>query len=129
MLDTDTCIYLIKDHPKQVRERLRSQMEGEICLSSIVISELWFGVYKSQRVQQNEITLSRFLNPFLELEYGRRAVKIYGELRAKLQKSGQSIGSFDTLIAAHAIAEDAVLVTNNTKEFSRINGLRIENWT
>lgn len=129
MLDTATCIYLIKDHPKRVRKRLRSQFENQICLSSIVISELWFGVYKSQRVQQNEITLSHFLNPFIELEYGCKAVKIYGELRARLQKSGRFIGSLDTLIAAHVIAEDAVLVTNNTKEFSRIDGLRTENWT
>ncbi|MDM8545815.1 type II toxin-antitoxin system VapC family toxin [Candidatus Venteria ishoeyi] len=128
MLDTNTCIYLMKGKPACVREKMLSLHGQEFFLSSIVISELWFGVFKSQQVDKNTLILKCFLEPFTELTYGDAANQVYGNIRAKLQKMGTPIGSLDMLIAAHALAESACLVSNNTKEFSRVEGLVLENW-
>lgn len=100
---------------------------GEIGLSSVVAAELAYGVAKSCS-ERNRKALEMFLAPLEILPFDEAAVWTYGELRASLEALGQPIGSLDTMIAAHALSLDTVLVTNNTREFSRVAGLRLENW-
>ena len=128
MLDTNTCVFLMKGKPASVRHRLATLGEARVCLSSLVVSELWFGVYNSSRIERNTQALECFLEPFEELAYGKEANRIYGRQRALLKKAGTPIGSLDMLIAAHALTENAVLITNNIREFSRIEGLKLEDW-
>ena len=129
MLDTCTCIFLMKGTPTSAREHLASKLGERVCLSSIVVSELWFGVYNSQAKEKNKQALERFQEPFEELPYGQAADEIYGQQRAALKIAGTPIGPLDMLIAAHALAESAILVTNNLNEFSRIDGLDLEDWS
>jgi len=129
MLDTCTCIFLMKGTPASAREHLASMCGERVCLSSVVVSELWFGVHNSRLKEKNTQALEHFLDPFEELPYGHAADEIYGQQRAALKIAGTPIGPLDMLIAAHALSENAVLVTNNLKEFSRIDGLRLEDWS
>lgn len=129
MLDTNTCVFLMKGKPAGVRDRLAALDHQRVCLSSVVVSELWFGVYNSHQVERNARALQCFLRPFEELTYGGEATRVYGQQRAILRRAGTPIGSLDLLIAAHALAEGAILVTNNQREFSRIGGLRLEDWS
>lgn len=128
MLDTNICIYIIKNKPKTVREKLQEHEVGDIVLSSITVSELYYGAYKSRHVEKNLLALEHFLRPFDILEYDMQSSVEYGKIRAALEKKGQVIGGMDMMIAAHAKSEDTVLVTNNTKEFERVENLRLENW-
>ena len=127
LLDTNICIYVINHKPAQVFERFRQFRLGELAISSITASELAFGVEKSGSMR-NKQALNKFLAPLEILSYDEQAIWHYAQLRHQLQSSGQLIGSLDMLIAAHALALDCALVTNNTKEFERIDGLRLENW-
>jgi tRNA(fMet)-specific endonuclease VapC len=127
-LDTDTCVYLIKGRPPQVSERFRHHRLSAVGLSSIVVSELSWGVAKSG-LQRNVDALDAFLAAFEVAPYDQAAAFVYGRLRAELERRGIPIGPFDTLIAAHALALDVTLVTNNVREFKRVPGLRVENWT
>ena len=127
LLDTNICIYVINHKPAQVFERFRQFRLGELAISSITASELAFGVEKSGSMR-NKQALNKFLAPLEILPYDEQAIWHYAQLRHQLQSSGQLIGSLDMLIAAHALALDCALVTNNTKEFERIDGLRLENW-
>lgn len=129
LLDTNICIYLIKKRSPELIAKLLEHSVTEIALSSITLSELKYGVHKSQHQEKNAAALERFLFPFQVLPYDDLAANAYGKLRAELERKGALIGSLDMLIAAHAIAVKAVLVTNNTKEFSRVAGLKVENWT
>lgn len=129
MLDTNTCIFLMKGKPVSVRDCLAALNEVRVCLSSVVVSELWFGVYNSRLIERNKQALECFLQPFEELAYGGDANRIYGRHRAVLKKAGTPIGSLDMLIAAHALSEDAILITNNIREFSRIEGLKLQDWS
>ncbi len=128
MLDTNICIYIIKNKPQNVKEKFKTFEVGELCISSITISELMYGAYKSQYVEKNLKAIENFLLPFEMLEYGYSAAKEYGNIRAYLEKKGQVIGGMDMQIAAHALALDMVLVTNNPKEFKRVSGLALDNW-
>lgn len=128
MLDTNTCIYVMKHHPPQVRERLRRIAIGEIGISAIVLAELRFGIQKSQRRAENEAALADFLNYCLVLDWPHAASEIYGSVRSELKSQGTPIGSNDLLIAAHALCLHCTLVTNNTEEFRRVRGLEIDNW-
>ncbi len=128
MLDTNTCIFLMKGKPASLRRRLAAVTDERVCLSSVVVSELWIGVHNSLHVDRNRQALECFLAPFEELAYGPEATQFYGRQRSILKRLGQPIGSLDLLIAAHASAEDAILVTNNIREFSRIEGLKLEDW-
>ena len=128
MLDTNICIYIIKNRPQSVLDELKKCNVGEIILSSITVSELIYGAYKSQFVEKNLKAIEHFLIPFDVAEYDYKAALAYGKLRASLEKKGQPIGSLDMLIAAHALSLDMTLVTNNIKEFKRIEGLNLENW-
>ena len=128
MLDTNTCIYIIKKKPPDVIERFIQTEISQIGISSITLSELSYGVSKSSKPEQNQIALAQFIAPLEILPYGDDAAQYYGTLRAHLEKQGMPIGSLDMLIAAHALSTDCTLVTNNEKEFVRIPKLKIENW-
>ncbi len=127
LLDTNICIYLINHKPPEVLARFHQFQLGDIGLCSVVAAELAYGVAKSGS-QRNRSALEMFLAPLEIMPFDEAAIWIYGELRADLERRGQPIGSLDTMIAAHALSVKAVLVTNNTREFSRVNGLQLENW-
>ena len=128
MLDTDICIYAVKGIPASVRDMIeRSVFEG-LCISSISYSELEFGIFNSNDPKGNQESLNRFLTGIRVLPFDDAAAAEYGMIRADLKKKGTPIGPLDTLIAAHARSEGLILVTNNTREFSRIPGLKLENW-
>lgn len=128
LLDTNICIYLIKRKPPEVLQRFLQLQPGSVFISSVTTSELYYGAQKSQRVQTNLEALNNFLLPFRIVDYDESASFLYGELRADLEKRGQPIGPLDMMIAAHALSLDVPLVTNNTKEFERVRGLKLENW-
>ena len=127
LLDTNICIYIINTRPPEVLARFHRHRLGEIGVSSVVAAELAFGVAKSGSMR-NRRALEMFLAPLEILPFDERAVWVYGDLRADLEKRGQGIGSLDTMIAAHALSLEALLVTNNTREFERVPGLQLENW-
>lgn len=128
MLDTNTCIYIIKRKPSAVLDRFRRTKISQIGISSITLSELSYGVSKSSKPEQNQIALAQFIAPLEIMSYSHESAQYYGDLRAYLEKQGTPIGSLDMLIAAHALSIDCILVTNNEKEFNRIPKLKIENW-
>lgn len=128
MLDTNVCTALIKYRPEAMRIRFLGLSPGEVGISSIVTAELWFGVALSQKKSQNEAALRDFLDYVAVLNWPYEASPIYGQIRATLQKKGTPIGAMDLLIASHALWADAVLVTENIKEFRRVPDLKIENW-
>ena len=128
MLDTNICIYIIKRKPPDVIERFKKTEISQIGISSITLSELLYGVSKSSKPEQNQMALIQFVAPLEILPYGDEAAHCYGDLRAQLEKQGTPIGSLDMLIAAHALSINCTLVTNNEKEFVRIQNLKIDNW-
>ncbi|RLA08768.1 MAG: VapC toxin family PIN domain ribonuclease [Gammaproteobacteria bacterium] len=128
LLDTNICIYIINNSYKEVVDKFKTIAIGDIHISSITVSELFYGVHKSKNKDDNLIKLDNFLNPFEILVYDKKASQTYGSLRAKLEKTGNVIGSLDMLIASSAISQNFTLVTNNEKEFNRIGNLKIENW-
>jgi tRNA(fMet)-specific endonuclease VapC len=128
MLDTNTCIYIMKHHPPQVQARLRRIAIGEVGISAIVLAELRFGIQKSRRREENAAALADFLPYCLVLDWPQEASGVYAEIRDELEAQGTPIGSNDLLIAAHALYLGCMLVTNNVQEFSRVKGLLIDNW-
>jgi tRNA(fMet)-specific endonuclease VapC len=128
LLHTNICIYLIKKKPPQVLQRLSRLKNEDVAISSITLSELEYGIQKSSFPEQNKLAVTLFLLPFTILSYDDMAAESYGVIRTDLEKKGIGIGSLDTLIAAHALSHNLTLVTNNEKEFSRIRGLKVENW-
>lgn len=128
MLDTNICIYIMKRKPEHVLLRFREALEHGICISSITLAELEYGMEHSMDPHRNRQALLRFLAPLTVLPFGAEAASEYGKIRAYLQKCGTPIGPLDMLISAHAKVEDIVLVTNNMREFERVPGLKIENW-
>lgn len=128
MLDTNICIYSIKNKPEQVLRHLKQNLHTGLCISAITLAELEHGVEKSAYPERNTLALMQFLSILEVLPFGDLAAVEYGKLCAHLQKQGTPVGTMDMLIAAHALAEDLTLVTNNTREFIRIPGLRLENW-
>jgi tRNA(fMet)-specific endonuclease VapC len=128
MLDTNICIYLIKQKPPQVMEEFAMLSFGDIGVSTITVAELQYGVQKSQRPEQNQQALGQFLIPLVIADFDQDAAVAYGAIRASLEQHGTPIGSLDTLIAAHALSLDATLVTNNLREFARVPDLKVVNW-
>jgi tRNA(fMet)-specific endonuclease VapC len=128
MLDTNVCIYLIKEHPASVLDRFASYPVGDIGMSVITLAELEYGVARSSRPATNREALEQFVSPLEVTTFDRRATITYGKLRATLEKKGQPIGSLDLLIAAHALSLEVRLVTHNVREFGKVPGLRIEDW-
>lgn len=130
LLDSNICVYLINRRPGHERllQRFDRRDYGELLVSAITLAELEFGVAKSARGAQNRSRLELFLARFEIVPFDARAAVSYGTVRAALENKGTPIGPLDTEIAAHAIALDATLVTNNVREFSRVAGLKVENW-
>lgn len=129
MLDTNICIYCIKKKPPEVLNKFLQCNPDDICISSITYSELMHGIEKSQSVEKNRLALALFLSPIQILPFDAEAAEAYGKIRADLEKRGTPIGPMDMLIAGHAKAEKLILVTNNTREFNRVNDLVVEDWT
>lgn len=128
MLDTNICIYAMKKKPEKVLLRLKEELDNGVCISSITLAELEYGMKHSSSPAKNEQALLRFLVPLSILPFGSSAATEYGEIRAYLQSQGTPIGSLDMLIAGHARAEKLILVTNNVGEFKRVPELEVENW-
>ena len=128
MLDTNICIYAMKNKPEHVLQRLKKELNSGICISSITLAELEYGMKHSSDPARNEQALLRFLVPFSILPFGAAAASEYGGIRTYLQGRGTPIGPLDMLIAAHARSENMILVTNNVREFVRVPDLDVENW-
>ena len=128
MLDTDTCIALIKRQPDGAIRKLRGKSLGQVGVSAITVSELSDGTVRSARPEQNRLALQEFLLALELAAYDYAAALAYGQVRRALERIGTPIGSMDLLIAAHALASDCILVTHNVIEFARVEGLRLEDW-
>ncbi len=128
LLDTDTCIYIIKRKYPGILRRLKNHSPGEIGISTITLSELRYGVSKSQYVQKNRQALNEFLIPLEIADFDERAAEIYGTIRAELEREGKPIGPMDMLIASHALSLGVTLVTSNVREFERIHKLKVIDW-
>ncbi len=129
MLDTNICVYLIKQSRARVVDRLRDAGADAVSISAIVLGELEVGVAKSARREQAADALAALLAPLRVVPFEDAAAEAYGSVRADLERRGTPIGSLDMLIAGHALSLGRTLVTNNEREFSRVTGLKIENWT
>jgi len=128
MLDTNMCSYIIRDNPRGIYEKLKEiEAEHAIALSSIVVSELFYGARKKDSPKLRKV-VAEFVEHFMIYDYDKISATHYADVRSKLEKKGQIIGANDLLIAAHALSKDAILVTNNSKEFVRVEGLVLENW-
>ena len=128
MLDTNVCIHAIKKKSWTVIANILRHDPDELCISAITYAELMHGVEKSQEPKRNRIALTLFLSSITILEFDSYAAEEYGKVRAELEKNGTPIGPMDTLIAGHARAEGMTLVTNNTREFRRVEELDVEDW-
>lgn len=128
LLDTNIIIYILKRRPPQVAARFAELSAGDLCVSSISISELMYGAAKSQQPEKALEAIAQIGQALEVVAYDEAAAHIYGQLRAGLEQQGQPIGALDTLIAAHALALEATLVTHNVREFGRVPGLRVEDW-
>ena len=129
LLDTDICIYLIKKKPQSVIRRLIKLPNSEVGLSTISVFELQFGVENSQSKIKSQRALNHFLDPIQHiLPIDRQAAEYAASIRADLKQKGTPIGPYDVLIAAVALSKNLILVSNNTKEFQRVDGLKLENW-
>jgi tRNA(fMet)-specific endonuclease VapC len=128
LLDTNICIYIIKKKPESVLRRLGQLPLGEIGISSISVAELDYGARKSANPEKNLAALHQFLLPFEIFSFGYDASSEYGKIRSALEKKGTPVGHLDMLIGAHARSLHYTLVTNNEREFRRIENLEVENW-
>jgi tRNA(fMet)-specific endonuclease VapC len=127
LLDTNILIAMTKEHPG-VLERLTSTPASAILLSSVVVAEIEYGIAKSARKEHNQRVFDKLLNGFQVVPFDATAARLYGPIRARLERQGRLIGPYDLMIAAHARALDAVLVTDNVGEFTRVDDLAVENW-
>ena len=128
LLDTNVWVGHLNPGPSLVKERLHQQSPHTLWLCDIVKAELYYGAYKSSRQEQNLALLEKLFGKFQSLVFDGHAAQIFGKIRADLQRQGQPIGPYDLQIAAIALANDLTLVTHNTREFSRVNGLRLADW-
>lgn len=128
LLDTNAAIGVLNGSAPRVVARLRALEPGQVCLAAIVKAELLHGARRSERVEENLGLLREFFAPFASLPFDDRSAEHYASVRAELEAAGTPIGANDLLLAAIARAHDLVLVTHNVREFSRVAGLRIEDW-
>lgn len=128
LLDTNICIYLIKKRPPEVLEQFRQHAPQDVAISTITLFELEYGAQKSQHVQHTQKALAGFFLPLSILDIDRPAAAEAAVIRARLERNGMLIGTYDLLIAGLARSRNMILVTNNIKEFERIDDLRLENW-
>ena len=127
-LDTNMCVYALHRRMPSVIARIKEANQGELVISTLVAAELAGGVMNSQRVEANRRALDMFLAEMVVLPWGNSAIWSYAQHAVRLRKAGKTIGTIDLLLGCQALSEDAVLVTNNTREFERIDGLKLENW-
>jgi len=127
MLDTNICIYAIKKKPIEVIQQF-SKNQDYICISSITLMELYYGAEKSSNPQKNLAEIELFVANLIILDYDNYAAAHTAQIRAELAKSGKTIGSYDVMIAGHTRSLGLICVTNNLREFERVDGLRLENW-
>lgn len=128
LLDTNTCIYIINRKPASALRRIQTKRPEQVAISTITQAELEYGLARSKSPERNRIALLQFLFPFQLLDFDQLAAVQYGSIRSDLESIGKPIGSMDLLIAAQAVSRDLILVTNNEREFKRVEGLKIENW-
>src|SRR5574344_1657641 len=129
MVDTNICIYAIKHKPEQVCMRLQEHDPIDICISSVTYAELVHGVEKSKAIEKKRVALDLLLANIEIMNFDSLAAESYEKIRADLEKAGTPIGPLDMMIAGHAKALGYTVVTNNTKEFARVKGLKLENWS
>jgi len=127
LLDTNTCIYAIKREPAVLR-RLQKHSPDDLGVSAITVAELWFGAAKSSRPQTTRASVDAFLKPFEILPFAGEAAQEYAQIRAQLERAGLAIGERDLLIAAIAKSRRLTVVTHKVREFSRVDGLKVEDW-
>ena len=128
MLDTNICIYIIKKRPTNLLEKFNAIPPNTLCISTITYAELQYGVERSSSKKMNQRILADFVSRLDVQPWDVEAARQYGKIRTSLEKRGKPIGNMDLLIAAHALSQQWVLVSNNLREFSRIRGLQCENW-
>ena len=128
LLDTNICIYIIKEKPSQVLEKFEQIEPHKLGISIITLAELEYGAAKSMNPAKNYQVIEDFITYLDFFNWDRQASHIYGELRATLTRQGTPIGILDTQIAAHCLSLNRVLVTNNVREFERVPGLKVKNW-
>ena len=129
LLDTNICIYAIKKKHESLLYILKEKSGEGLFISSLTIAELEFGVQNSQQVERNRLALLKFLSYFNILDFARSDAIEYGKIKTGLRKKGQLIGPIDLLLAGQAVNREMTLVTNNLKEFSRVQGLKVEDWS
>jgi tRNA(fMet)-specific endonuclease VapC len=128
LLDTNICIYIIRQKPLQVLEKLVAYEPDDLGISAVTVAELRYGASHSGRPRHNHDALDRFLTPFAIAPFESQAAAAYGDVQAALEKKGRPIGPLDMLIAAQALSLGVRLVSSNLKEFRRVPGLKVENW-
>ena len=128
MLDTDTCINLIRKRSDKILARLKRRRPEDVCVSAVTLSELEYGAAKSADPAKNRLALMEFMTPIAVMPYDDTVAESYGRVRAELEGIGTPIGPLDTMIAAHAVSLGLIVVTGNEREFSRVSGLKVQNW-
>lgn len=129
LLDTNICIFLIKKKNQRILDKLKKNMNKGLFISSLTLAELEFGIENSEYKEKNRVSLIEFLTIFEILPFEQSDAQAFGIIKANLKKSGNLIGSIDTLLAAQALTRNLIFVTNNTKEFNRVKDLKIEDWS
>jgi len=129
MLDTNTCVDLIRQRNDRILRKMLRLKPDDLCVSSVTLSELEYGAAKSADPGRNRLALATFMTPLSVMPYDDAVAPVYGKLRAELERAGTPIGPLDTLIAAHALSLGLTVVTDNEREFRRVSGLKVENWT
>jgi len=129
LVDTNICIFAINKKPANVLKVIKTNAQNGLYISSLTIAELEYGVENSIHVESNRVALLKFISIFDVLDFTDSDAIHYGRLKAQLKRNGQLIGPIDMLLAAQALSNDLIFVTNNIKEFKRVEGLRIEDWS
>ena len=129
MLDTDTCIFILRRSIPALLSRIQSVPLEEQVMSVVSLAELLYGVQESSKKKANRAGVDALVRHVTVMEWSARAAEHYAEIRADLKRKGLPIGANDLMIAAHARSEGAIIVTNNVKDFGRVKGLKVENWT
>ena len=128
LLDTNICIYLIKKHPPEVFTRFQQIQLNQLHISTVTLFELYYGIEKNNSQRRNLAALENFITPLTVVDFSLDAAIKAAKIRSDLQKQGLPIGAYDIQIAAIALSGNMTLLTNNTREFVRVNGLKLENW-
>jgi tRNA(fMet)-specific endonuclease VapC len=128
MLDTNICIYILKKRPSSLLDKLNIVQKKGVCISAVTYAELQYGVERSSSKKLNQRIIDDFVSHLKVLPWDMDSAKLYGKIRRDLEKKGSPIGNMDLLIAAHAVSLKHTLVSNNLKEFKRVQNLKCENW-